>query len=67
LLSSGPLGAAGSAFKGHEFHYATVLEEGDEAPLFACRDAMGGDLGTVGAARGRVMGSFVHLIDRAGP
>ncbi len=66
LVHSGPLGAAGSAFKGHEFHYATVLEEGDEAPLFACRDAMGTDLGTVGAARGPVTGSFVHLIDRAG-
>ena len=66
LVHSGPLGAAGSVFKGHEFHYATVLEEGDEAPLFACRDAIGADLGTVGATLGSVTGSFVHLIDRTG-
>jgi cobyrinic acid a,c-diamide synthase len=66
LMGAGPLGAAGSAFKGHEFHYATVLEEVSEAPLFACRDALGAELGPAGAVRGRVMGSFVHLIDRAG-
>jgi len=63
LLSDGPLGAAGSFFRGHEFHYATVLKEQDDASLFDCRDARGEDAGSAGCRRGRVMGSFVHLID----
>lgn len=49
----------------HEFHYATIVwEEGDR--LFAARDALGADLGQVGLRRGRVAGSFMHLIDLAG-
>ena len=28
LLADSPLGKAGSAFRGHEFHYATVVSEG---------------------------------------
>ncbi len=64
LLGDGALGAAGGAFKGHEFHYASVVEESAETPLFACRDALGAEIGAVGAVRGRVMGSFLHLIDR---
>ena len=63
LAESGPLGEAGTGFRGHEFHYATVLEEGAAAPLFACRDALGDDLGNTGCRVGRVMGSFLHLID----
>ena len=66
LAADGPLGAAGAAFRGHEFHYAEVVEQGQGAPLFTCSDARGGDLGPAGLARGRVMGSFVHLIDGEG-
>jgi cobyrinic acid a,c-diamide synthase len=65
LLASGPLGAAGSEFRGHEFHYATILGEGDGAALFAASDADGAPLGAVGRARGKVQGSFLHLVDRA--
>jgi cobyrinic acid a,c-diamide synthase len=65
LHATGPLGRAGEAFRGHEFHYATILEEQPDAPLFATADADGNALGTAGRAAGRVMGSFVHLIDRA--
>ena len=65
LLASGPLGAAGSEFRGHEFHYATILGEGDGAALFAASDADGAPLGTIGRARGKVQGSFLHLVDRA--
>ena len=64
LTTSGPLGPAGSRFKGHEFHYASLVEESSEAPLFACRDALGADLGTAGSVHGSVTGSFLHLIDR---
>ena len=63
-LAGGPLGSAGAGFRGHEFHYARVLRgDGDEA-LFRCADARGRDLGPAGRRIGRIMGSFVHLIDR---
>jgi cobyrinic acid a,c-diamide synthase len=65
LLSSGPLGGAGAPFRGHEFHYASIVEEGDADPLFAIADASGADLGRAGLQRGRIAGSFIHLIDRA--
>ena len=65
LAAAGPLGGADAAFRGHEFHYAALVGAGDSEPLFHCRDALGADLGAAGARRGTVMGSFVHLIDRA--
>ncbi|MFI5021599.1 MAG: cobyrinate a,c-diamide synthase [Alphaproteobacteria bacterium] len=65
LVADGPLGAGGSAFRGHEFHYATVGREEAASPLFLATDARGEVLGTSGAVRGRVMGSFIHLVDRA--
>ncbi len=48
----------------HEFHYATVLREEGE-PLFRAWDAEGTALAPMGLRRGRVAGSFAHLIDRA--
>lgn len=51
--------------RGHEFHYATVAAEGP--PLFRAADSTGADLGTMGTVHGAVAGSFVHLIDVAGP
>jgi cobyrinic acid a,c-diamide synthase len=64
LLAAGPLGAAGARFRGHEFHYATILGEGPGAPLFEVADADGTDLGAIGRVVGTVAGSFLHLIDR---
>ncbi len=55
LLADFPLGPAGARFRGHEFHYATILREGPGERLF--------DRG--GLRRGNVAGSFIHLIDRA--
>jgi cobyrinic acid a,c-diamide synthase len=63
LLAAGPLGATGASFRGHEFHYATVLDEGEGEALFDCRDALGRTLGAVGRRHGKVAGSFIHLID----
>jgi len=64
--ADGPFGTAGTAFRGHEFHFASIVsEDPGEAPLFRARDASGTDLGPVGARCGTVMGSFMHLIDRA--
>lgn len=65
LLEDCPLGAGGEVFRGHEFHYASIVDEGPGEPLFHCRDAEGSDLGPQGRRRGNVLGSFVHLIDRA--
>ncbi|OCW57623.1 cobyrinate a,c-diamide synthase [Hoeflea olei] len=48
----------------HEFHYATILREGAADRLFAARDALGADIGAVGLRRGKIAGSFMHVIDR---
>lgn len=58
-----PLGAAGARFRGHEFHYAAVVEESG-TPLFQAQDGSGTALGAMGTVAGSVMGSFLHLIDR---
>jgi len=63
LESTGPLGAVGAAFRGHEFHYAAILAE-EGKPLFAISGADGAGLGRCGLCSGTVAGSFVHLIDR---
>jgi cobyrinic acid a,c-diamide synthase len=65
LVAAGPLGRAGARFRGHEFHYATTVLEGDAAALFSAVDSCGVDLGPAGLRRGAAMGSFLHLIDRA--
>ena len=67
LVAAAPLGRAGQAYRGHEFHYATVVEEGAGEPLFATANAAGHRLTTSGSRSGTVMGSFVHLIDHLGP
>jgi len=61
---------AGAAFpwqgylRGHEFHYATIEREAWGRALFQVRDAEGNDLHPAGLVEGKVMGSFIHLIDR---
>jgi cobyrinic acid a,c-diamide synthase len=67
LLDPGPLGARGAAFAGHEFHYASVAHEAGDAGLFQASNAQGQDLGAFGRRVGNVMGSSLHLIDRAAP
>ena len=67
LHRDGPLGAAGARYHGHEFHYASILDEQTNTPLFAAENARGEDLGAAGAVAGSVCGSFIHLIDRATP
>ncbi len=49
----------------HEFHYATILSEGAADRLFDTTDAVGTGLGPAGLRRGRVGGSFMHIIDMA--
>jgi cobyrinic acid a,c-diamide synthase len=65
LLNSGPLGEAGACFRGHEFHYATVAQQGIADPLLSVTDAAAGDPSACGLRQGSVFGSFIHLVDRA--
>jgi cobyrinic acid a,c-diamide synthase len=66
LLAPSPLGQAGATFRGHEFHYASLVDagEGEAAALFEATDARQQPLGSLGACQGAVAGSFIHLIDR---
>jgi cobyrinic acid a,c-diamide synthase len=65
VLADGALGRAGTRFRGHEFHYARIVEEGPGTKLFEASDAHGNHRATVGQVAGSVSGSFIHLIDRA--
>lgn len=60
-----PFGPAGTPLRGHEFHYSSIAAEDTAQPLFHARDARGSDLGVLGTVRGSVMGSFLHIVDRA--
>jgi cobyrinic acid a,c-diamide synthase len=65
LLAPIPGHAAGSALRGHEFHYASVVTQPDQ-PLADIRDASGVTTAETGSRRGHVSGSFFHLVDAAG-
>lgn len=54
----------GARLRGHEFHYSTILEQPD-APLAEVADADGAPVAETGSSRGRVTGSFFHLIAEA--
>ena len=62
-LANSPLGKIGTSFRGHEFHYSSVISKTDSASLFEATDADNNDLGRSGLVNGKVMGSFFHLID----
>ncbi|MCB1469421.1 MAG: cobyrinate a,c-diamide synthase [Rhizobiaceae bacterium] len=65
LLSSGILGGAGETIRGHEFHYASVTEAGQDTPFFEMSDGLGRPLGPGGGIRGNVTGGFFHAIARS--
>jgi cobyrinic acid a,c-diamide synthase len=62
LLAQTPIGAAGAMLRGHEFHYASLIDPGRDQPLVALSDAHGRDLGQAGGRRGLVTGAFFHAI-----
>jgi cobyrinic acid a,c-diamide synthase len=62
LLTDSPLGSAGSVVRGHEFHYASLISPGDDAPLADLADGQGRTLGRSGGRRDRVTGAFLHVI-----
>lgn len=54
------------ALIGHEFHYASVIREGDGTALFQATDALGERLPDMGRINGSVSGSFAHVIGPTG-
>jgi cobyrinic acid a,c-diamide synthase len=62
LLADGALGSSGTLRLGHEFHYATVAAAGADEPFALVGDAYGAPESPVGSRRGRVSGSFFHVI-----
>ncbi len=61
--------AEGARLRGHEFHYATIVDQPD-APLANVTDATGGAVPETGSMRafsggGRATGTFFHLIAEA--
>jgi cobyrinic acid a,c-diamide synthase len=65
LKAGSALGPAGTAVRGHEFHYAQVIEPGADEPLAEIADGQGNALGPSGGRRGNVSGTFFHAIARA--
>lgn len=61
LIQSGALPWPGH-LNGHEFHYSSARQT-RLPPLFAATDARGEPLPPMGAAIGRVMGSYAHVVD----
>lgn len=51
----------GTALRGHEFHYSSILEQPD-ASLAKVADADGNPVPETGSCRGNVTGTFFHLI-----
>lgn len=66
LAADGPLGRAKEALTGHEFHYATVVSQGEDPPLALVTDPHGSAPAPAGSRRGLVSGSFFHAIAVAG-
>jgi len=61
LVADVPGFGEGRRLRGHEFHYATILAQPDPA-LASVRDANGAAVAETGSRRGRVTGTFFHLI-----
>ena len=51
LLADWPIGGAGALVRGHEFHYARVIDAGTDAPLAELADGQGAARASGGAAR----------------
>ena len=65
LASDCALGGADSVLRGHEFHYATIVATGGDDPFAFVRDVYGAPEAPAGSRRGRVTGSFFHVIAEA--
>jgi cobyrinic acid a,c-diamide synthase len=64
LLVDTPIGAAGDVVRGHEFHHASIIAKGEDGPFVDVTDAQGRPVTETGSRRGRVSGTFFHVIAR---
>lgn len=64
LLAPMPGFSEGARLRGHEFHYASIVEAPDTA-LAEVVDASGEPVPETGSRRGQVTGTFFHLIAEA--
>jgi cobyrinic acid a,c-diamide synthase len=62
LAADCALGIKGAALRGHEFHYSTIVSVGNDEPFALVADAYGMAPSPAGSRRGRVTGSFFHVI-----
>jgi cobyrinic acid a,c-diamide synthase len=62
LIENGCLGRAGTRFRGHEFHYASIGTPGQDAPFALVSDVHGAEPVATGSRRGMVSGTFFHVI-----
>jgi cobyrinic acid a,c-diamide synthase len=62
LLTDCAIGSAGQTVRGHEFHYASLIEAENDEPLVDLCDGEGRMLGKAGGRRGQVTGTFFHAI-----
>jgi len=65
LLSDGVIGKIGDRVRGHEFHHASIVDEGRDEPFADMSDAQGRAVAESGSRRGHVSGTFFHAIARA--
>jgi cobyrinic acid a,c-diamide synthase len=64
LIADCAIGRAGDTIRGHEFHYARVIDQGSDEALAEIADGTGNPLGQSGGRRGHVTGTFFHAIAR---
>jgi len=62
LSCDSPLGKKGALARGHEFHYASIVEQGEAQSLGEAMDANATALGSAGQKSGNVTGTFFHAI-----
>jgi cobyrinic acid a,c-diamide synthase len=62
LLADCSIGSAGTIVRGHEFHYASLIDTGCDDALVALTNADGQPLPERGGRRGHVTGTFFHAI-----
>ncbi len=58
------LGTAGTAIRGHEFHYATIRDDTADDAFLTVFDGEGRPLGAGGGRQGNATGTFFHAIAR---
>ena len=62
LVADCVLGPCGTTVRGHEFHYASLVDPGSDEPFADVFDAENRPLGRSGGRRGYVTGSYFHAI-----